>query len=160
FDSFYLERRYWVPLEDLPDHVWQAFVAAEDQHFFDHRGVDFTGIARALVVNYRAGGSVQGASTLTQQLVKNLLLSPEKSFERKFKEAVLAFRLERELSKREILQLYLNFVFLGSGNYGVEAAARDYYGVSARQLDVGEAALIAGLVPAPSRYSPRRNPEL
>lgn len=160
FDSFYIDRRYWVPISELPDHVWQAFVAAEDQHFFDHKGIDFVGILRAVVANYRAGDSVQGASTLTQQLVKNLLLTREKSVERKVKEAILSFRLEKELTKEQILQLYLNFVFLGSGNYGVEAAARDYYGVSARQLDVGEAALIAGLVPAPSRYSPRRNPEL
>lgn len=159
FDSFYLERRFWVPLDELPDHVWQSFVAAEDQHFFDHPGVDVTGILRAVFINYRSGGSTQGASTLTQQLVKNLLLTPEKSIKRKVKEAILAFRLERELTKREILQLYLNFVFLGSGNYGVEAAARDYYGVSARQIDPAEAALLAGLVPAPSRYSPRRHPD-
>ncbi|MEQ1503477.1 MAG: PBP1A family penicillin-binding protein [Myxococcota bacterium] len=159
-DSFYLERRFWVPIDDLPDHVWQAFVAAEDQHFFEHHGMDVLGLTRAFIANQRAGGSVQGGSTLTQQLVKNLLLTPEKTYERKLKEIILAWRMERELTKREILQLYLNFVFLGTGNYGIEAAARDYYGVSARELDVGEAALIAGLVPAPSRYSPRRNAEL
>lgn len=159
-DSFYLERRYWVPIDDLPDHVWQAFVAAEDQHFFEHTGIDVVGISRAFIRNFQAGGSAQGGSTLTQQLVKNLLLTPEKSYERKFKEVILAWRLERELTKREILQLYLNFVFLGSGNYGIEAAARDYYGVSARELEPGEAALLAGLVPAPSRYSPRRSAEL
>lgn len=159
-DSFYLERRFWMPIDDLPDHVWQAFVAAEDQHFFEHTGIDVIGISRAFLVNFQSGDSSQGGSTLTQQLVKNLLLSPEKSYTRKLKEAVLAWRLERELTKREILQLYLNFVFLGSGNYGIEAAARDYYGVSAREIDTGEAALMAGLVPAPSRYSPRRNPEL
>jgi penicillin-binding protein 1A len=159
-DSFFIERRFWVPIDDLPNHVWQAFVAAEDQHFFDHGGIDLLGIIRAFKANLEAGDSAQGGSTLTQQLVKNLLLTPEKSYSRKVKEAVLAWRLERELTKKEILQLYLNFVFLGAGNYGIEAAARDYYGVSARELNAGEAALIAGLVPAPSRYSPRRSEEV
>jgi penicillin-binding protein 1A len=159
-DNFYLERRFWVPIDDLPDHVWQSFVAAEDQHFFEHAGIDLTGIIRAFIANTRSGDSAQGGSTLTQQLVKNLLLTREKSYERKLKEVILSWRMERELTKREILQLYLNYVFLGSGNYGIEAAARDYYGVSARELDPGEAALMAGLVPAPSRYSPRRNVEV
>ncbi len=158
-DNFYLERRFWVELDTLPDHVWQAFVAAEDQHFFEHPGVDLIGITRAFVNNLR-GQKLQGGSTLTQQLVKNLLLTPERSYIRKIKELVLAWRLERELTKREILQLYLNFVFLGSGNYGVEAAARDYFDVPASELDPGQAALIAGLVPAPSRYSPRRDNDL
>lgn len=159
-DSFYLERRFWVDLDTLPDHVWQSFIAAEDQHFFEHPGIDLLGITRAGVANFRSGAKTQGGSTLTQQLVKNLLLSPEKSYVRKLKEIVLSWRLERELTKREILQLYVNFVFLGSGNYGVEAAARDYFGRPAKDLDPGEAALLAGLVPAPSRYSPRRDPEI
>ncbi len=159
-DSFYLERRYWVSLDALPKHVWAAFVSAEDQAFFAHRGIDLGAIARALLANWRAGDEVQGGSTLTQQLVKNLLLTREKSYTRKLKEIVLAWRLERELSKNEILQLYLNYVFLGAGNYGIEAAARDYFGVPAAELDPGEAALLAGLVPAPSRYNPRRDPEL
>jgi penicillin-binding protein 1A len=159
-DSFYLERRFWVELDSLPDHVWQSFIAAEDQHFFEHPGIDLIGITRAVLANFRSGDKTQGGSTLTQQLVKNLLLSPEKSYVRKIKEIVLSWRLERELTKREILQLYVNFVFLGSGNYGVEAAARDYFGRPAKDLDAGEAALLAGLVPAPSRYSPRRDPEI
>lgn len=159
-DEFYLERRVWVDIDELPDHVWQAFVAAEDRRFFEHEGVDLPGIARAIVVNLQAGHIEQGGSTLTQQLVKNLLVGKEKSYTRKLKEAVLAWRLEEELDKREILELYLNYVALGSGNYGVEAAARDYFGFSARNLDAGQAALLAGLVPAPSRYSPRANPEL
>ncbi len=159
-DSFYLERRFWVDLDTLPDHVWQSFIAAEDQHFFEHPGIDLLGITRAVVANLRSGDKTQGGSTLTQQLVKNLLLSPEKSYVRKIKEIVLSWRLERELTKREILQLYVNFVFLGSGNYGVEAAARDYFGRPAKDLDPGEAALLAGLVPAPSRYSPRRDPDI
>jgi penicillin-binding protein 1A len=159
-DEFYLERRVWVPLDELPPAVWQAFVVAEDRKFFTHPGVDVAGIARALWVNWRSGSTRQGASTLTQQLVKNIIVGNERSYTRKIKEAVLAWRLENELGKHEILELYLNYVALGSGNYGVEAAALDYFGTSARQLDAGQAALLAGLVPAPSRYSPRANPAI
>lgn len=159
-DEFYLERRIWVPIDELPPYVWQAFIAAEDRRFFEHTGVDFLGIARAVVVNLRAGRSRQGGSTITQQLVKNLLVGKERSYERKLKEAVLAYRLEKALTKEEILELYVNFIALGSGNYGVEAAAMDYFGVSARQIDPGQAALLGGLVPAPSRYSPRNNAQL
>jgi penicillin-binding protein 1A len=158
-DEFYLERRVWVPLSDLPNHVYRAFISAEDRTFFEHPGFDLTGIFRAAVANYRSSAVKQGGSTITQQLVKNLLVGKEKSYERKLKELILAYRLDRELSKEEILELYLNYVFLGSGNYGIEAAARDYYGVSARELDPGQAALLAGLVPAPSRYSPRTQPQ-
>lgn len=158
-DAFYVERRYWVELGDLPDHVWQAFLAAEDRRFFEHPGVDLFGVLRAARSNM-SGGQVQGGSTLTQQLVKNLLVGKARSYERKLKEAVLAYRLERELSKYEVLQLYLNYVYLGNGNYGVEAAARDYFAVSASELDPAQAATLAGLVPAPSRYSPRRDPDL
>ncbi|MCB9795288.1 MAG: PBP1A family penicillin-binding protein [Alphaproteobacteria bacterium] len=158
-DEFWIERRTWVPLEELPDHVWQAFLAAEDRRFFEHRGVDPLGIARAFVVNLQAGEVRQGGSTLTQQLVKNLMVGDARSYERKLREAVLAYRLERELSKEQILELFVNFVFLGAGNYGVEAAAWDYFGVSARELDPGQAALLAGLIPAPSIYNPRSSPE-
>jgi penicillin-binding protein 1A len=158
-DTFYVERRFWVPLGDLPQHVPDAFIAAEDRRFWEHEGVDLLGVARAIVVNLQEGGVEQGASTLTQQLVKNLIVGKERSYERKVKEAVLAWRLENELGKRRVLELYLNYVALGAGNYGVEAAARDYFGISARDLDPGQAALLAGLVPAPSRYSPRRDPD-
>lgn len=159
-DEFYLERRVWVPIAEVPPVVWQAFIAAEDRRFMEHRGVDPLGIVRALVVNYTAGRDVQGASTITQQLVKNLIVGKERSYKRKIREAVLAWRLEKELDKTRILELYINYIALGSGNYGVEAAARDYFGVSARDLDAGQAALLAGLVPAPSRYSPRVDPEV
>ncbi len=159
-DQFYLERRVWVPIAEMPDHVWQAFVASEDRRFFDHEGVDPLGIARALVVNLRGGETRQGGSTITQQLVKNLLVGKERSYKRKFREAVLAWRLEGELDKMALLELYVNYIALGSGNYGVEAAAQDYFGISARDLDVGQAAMLAGLVPAPSKYSPRNNPDL
>lgn len=159
-DQFYLERRVWVPLAELPDYVWKAFVASEDKRFFEHGGVDPVGIARALVVNLRGGSTSQGGSTITQQLVKNLLVGKEKSYRRKLREAVLAYRLEKELSKMELIELYVNYIALGSGNYGVEAAAQDYFGVSARELDPGQAAMLAGLVPAPSKYSPRHSPAL
>lgn len=159
-DRFYVERRIWVPLDELPSYLPQAFVAAEDRRFWEHPGVDLGGIARAFVINMRAGRTVQGGSTITQQLVKNLLVGQERSYERKMKEALLARRLERKLSKERILELYVNFVALGAGNYGVEAASRDYFGISARDVNPGQAAMLAGLVPAPSRYSPRVDPAL
>ncbi|MBN1334821.1 MAG: PBP1A family penicillin-binding protein [Deltaproteobacteria bacterium] len=158
-DEFYVERRVWVPVTELEPSTYMAFVAAEDRRFLEHPGVDWMGIVRAAWVNLRAGTVSQGGSTITQQLVKNLLVGQQRSIERKLKEAILAVRLDRQLTKLEILELYVNYVFLGSGNYGVEAAARDYFGVSARDIDPGQAALLAGLVPAPSRYSPRNHPE-
>jgi penicillin-binding protein 1A len=159
-DEFYVERRVWVPLDELDLWTWQAFISAEDRRFMEHQGVDVPGIARAFWVNYQSGSHRQGASTITQQLVKNLMVGKERSYERKLKEAVLAWRLEKELSKRQILELYVNFIALGSGNYGVEAAAQDYFAISARDLDAGQAAMLAGLVPAPSRYSPRSDAEM
>ena len=158
-DEFYLERRVWVPIAEVPPVVWQAFIAAEDRRFLEHKGVDPLGIARAVLANLEAGRDVQGASTITQQLVKNLIVGKERSYKRKIREAALAYRLEQELDKTRILELYINYIALGSGNYGVEAAAQDYFGISARELDAGQAALLAGLVPAPSRYSPRVDPE-
>ncbi|HYC55775.1 MAG TPA: transglycosylase domain-containing protein, partial [Candidatus Binatia bacterium] len=157
-DEFYVERRIWVPIKDLPDLVWQAFVAAEDRRFFAHRGVDPAGMMRAFLSNLRSG-KTQGGSTITQQIVKNLIVGNERSYTRKLREAVLALRLERELTKKQLLELYINYVYLGSGNYGVEAAALDYFGKHAAELDAGQAATLAGLVPAPSRYSPHRHPE-
>ncbi len=159
-DEFALVRREWLPIEELPDLVWQAVVAAEDRRFFEHNGVDLLGILRAAVVNLRAGAIREGGSTLTQQLVKNILVGSRKSYSRKLHEALLAWRLEQRMSKQDILELYLNLIYLGSGNYGVEVAALDYFGVSARDLDSGQAALLAGLIPAPSAYSPRRSPEV
>ena len=158
-DTFYVERRYPTKLDALPPHVWRAFVAAEDRRFFQHPGVDALGIARAMMVNLRAGRAVEGGSTLTQQLVKNVILTSEKSVKRKVQEAVLAYYLERELSKEQILNAYMDLIYLGSGNYGVEAASRDYFGKSAHELNPAEAATIAALIPAPSLYSPRTNPQ-
>ncbi len=159
-DQFYVERRVWVAIDTLPEHVWQAFVAAEDRRFFDHRGVDLVSIVRAFLSNLQAGGISQGGSTITQQIVKNLVVGSERSYTRKLREAVLAVRLEGELSKKEVLELYINYVYLGSGNYGVEAAANNYFGLAAAELDPGQAALLAGLVPAPSRFSPHDHPEV
>lgn len=157
-DEFYVERRIWLPWEEMAPVAWQAVIAAEDRRFFEHPGVDLWGIARAMVVNVLAGDIREGGSTITQQVVKNLVVGNERSYERKLIEALLAWRLEKQLGKDEILELYVNLVYLGAGNYGLEAAAQDYFGLSAQELDAGQAALLAGLIPAPSRYSPRRDP--
>jgi penicillin-binding protein 1A len=136
-----------------------AFVAAEDARFFEHEGLDFKGIARAFIKNMLAGHIIQGGSTITQQVAKSLFLTPEKSYTRKLKEAILAYRIDRYLKKYEILNLYLNQIYLGHGTYGVETAARKYFGKSADELTLSEAALLAGLPKAPSRYSPFQNPK-
>jgi penicillin-binding protein 1A len=155
--EFFSEKRYLVPLDRIPQHVRQAFIAAEDDGFYQHKGVDPFSIARAFINNLAAGGKVQGGSTITQQVVKALFLSPRKSYERKVREMLLSLRLEQELSKDEILTLYLNHIYLGSGAYGVAAAAREYFGKDISQVDIAEAALLAGLPQAPSRYSPFRH---
>ncbi|NLC70096.1 MAG: PBP1A family penicillin-binding protein [Desulfuromonadaceae bacterium] len=151
------ERRIVVPVTSMPPHLIQAFVAAEDAHFFQHRGINFLSILRAALKNVRAGGIRQGGSTITQQVAKSLLLSPEKTFTRKFKEAILAWRMENALSKEGILYLYLNQIYLGHASYGVEAASQTYFGKPVNQLTLAECALLAGLPQAPSRYSPYRN---
>lgn len=155
----YKEKRILVSLSQLPPHLVQAFVASEDGRFFKHRGLDFFGILRALWKNIWAGEIVQGGSTITQQVTKSLLLTPEKSLSRKIKEAVLAYRLDQNLSKSDILYIYLNQIYLGHGAYGVEAAAQTYFGKKAKDLTLTESALLAGLPQAPSRYSPLLNPQ-
>ena len=147
-----------VRLRDLPAHVPAAFIAIEDRRFRDHMGLDLIGMLRAMVVNVTAGRVVQGGSTLSQQLAKNLFLTPERSLRRKVQEALLALWLEQRFTKDELLTIYLNRVYLGAGTYGVDAAARLYFGVPARRLTPGQAAVIAGLPRAPSRYNPRVNP--
>jgi penicillin-binding protein 1A len=147
-----------LAVAELPRHLSQAVMAVEDRLFYDHIGVDPRGILRAALANLAAGRITQGGSTLTQQLAKNLFLTPERSIERKLKELVLALQLERRFSKDEILTIYLNRVYLGAGTYGVEAAAQRYFGHSARTVDLYEAALLAGLLKAPSRYNPRSDP--
>jgi penicillin-binding protein 1A len=155
--EFYTEKRYLVPIAKIPAVVREAFISAEDSNFYKHRGVDVLGIARAAVANFTAGSVVQGGSTITQQVVKSLLLSPEKSYERKAKEILLSLRLEQQLSKDEILYLYLNLIYLGNGAYGVGAAAQEYFGKEVGDLDLAEASMLAGLPQAPSRYSPIRH---
>ena len=155
--ELYEERRIVVPVSRMPKQLVQAFVAAEDANFFKHQGIDLVSIARAALKNIKAGGIVQGGSTITQQVAKSLLLTPEKKFERKFKEAILAYRMEKRLSKEEILYLYLNQIFLGHGAYGVQAAAENYFDKDVEELSLAEGSLLAGLPQAPSRYSPYRH---
>lgn len=156
--EFYFEKRYLVPLDQVPLLVRNAFLAAEDAGFYRHSGIDVFGIARAFFANLTAGEVVQGGSTITQQVVKALLLTPQRSYERKIKEIILSRRLEQQLTKDEILSLYLNQIYLGSGAYGVAAAAREYFDKPLEELTLGEASLLAGLPQAPSRYSPIRHP--
>jgi penicillin-binding protein 1A len=146
-----------IKIKDVPKYLPEAFIAIEDQRFRSHYGVDPIGLIRAAVINFRAGGVVQGGSTLTQQLAKNLFLTPERSMERKVQEAVFAVWLETKLTKDQILELYLNRVYFGSGAYGVEAAAQRYFGKPAQYVTLAEAATLAGLVKAPSRLAPTHN---
>jgi penicillin-binding protein 1A len=157
--EFYKQDRALIPLEEIPQHLIDAFIATEDRKFFSHWGVDIFGIARAMFANIREGQVVQGASTITQQLARNLLNRYDQSLSRKIKEALLAMQIERLYSKDEILELYLNQIYFGSGSHGVEAAARNIFGKHARDLDIGEATLIAGLPKNPLQYSPFYQPE-
>ncbi|MFG1297279.1 transglycosylase domain-containing protein [Xanthobacter variabilis] len=146
-----------VPLEDFPDHLIKAVLATEDRRFYEHWGIDVSGTLRAVVTNARAGGVRQGGSSLSQQLAKNLFLSNERTIERKIKEAFLAVWLETRLTKGQILKLYLDRAYLGGGAYGVDAAARYYFGKSVREVNLAEAAMLAGLFKAPSKYAPHVN---
>lgn len=156
---FYKEKRFPISLDSLPSHVVNAFLAAEDARFFSHPGVDPIGVGRAVVKNLKVGNYAQGASTITQQVTRNFILSKEKKFSRKIREALLAFRLEKTLSKKEILELYLNEIYLGRGAYGVEAASAVYFGKKSTDLTIPEVALIAGLVSNPTKNSPPKNIE-
>ncbi|MEO9458358.1 MAG: transglycosylase domain-containing protein [Lentilitoribacter sp.] len=147
-------------LSDMSPYIPQAVIAIEDRRFYSHFGIDPIGLARAMYSNLVAGRTVQGGSTLTQQLAKNLFLSPDRTLERKVQEVLLAFWLEHNFTKDQILEMYLNRVYFGSGAYGVEAASRRYFQKPAREVNLAEAALIAGLLKAPSRLSPARNPDL
>jgi len=148
-----------IMVDALPPHLVEAVLAIEDRRYFSHFGIDPIGLARALVTNLRAGRMVQGGSTITQQLAKNLFLEPDRTIKRKVQEALLALWLEQTYTKKDILTAYLNRVYLGAGTYGVEAAARTYFGKSARHVNLWEAAVLAGLLKAPSRYSPRSSPD-
>ena len=157
--EFFKERRKVLPLQDMPEMLLHAFVAAEDSRFYKHQGIDLIGILRAFFKNLEAGAIVQGGSTITQQVTKSFFLSPERSYQRKVKEAILAYRIDRSFTKDEILYLYLNQIYLGHGAYGVEAASENYFGKPAQELTLAECAILAGLPQAPSRYSPFRNLE-
>ncbi|MES1202203.1 MAG: transglycosylase domain-containing protein, partial [Pseudomonadota bacterium] len=148
-----------VGLHQLPPYVPQAFLAIEDRRFYEHSGVDTMAVLRAFFANLRAGETVQGASTISQQLARNLFLTPEQTLNRKLREMVLASRIEKKLTKDEILELYLNRVYLGDQAFGVDAAAQRYFGKSAKQATLAEAAMLAGLVKSPSRLAPTRNPD-
>ncbi len=147
-----------VRVEELPDYVVKAFLATEDRRFYQHSGVDLRGTLRAFVANLKSGGVVEGGSTITQQLAKNLFLSPEQTYERKLREALLALWLEGRYEKDEILSLYLNRIYLGAGAYGIESAAKTYFGKSADEISLAEAVMLAGLPKAPSTLAPTQNP--
>src|SRR5215213_4755193 len=152
-------RRLRVPLADIPEHVQKAFVAAEDKRFFQHKGIDERGVIRAFIGNLAKPGRPQGGSTITQQIAKNLLVGDDVTYERKIREMIVASRLERAMTKPEILELYLNTIYLGRASWGVEMAARSWFGKTARDLTLAEGALLAGLPKGPNYYSPDRFPE-
>jgi penicillin-binding protein 1A len=156
--EFSRERRVLIQYKDIPKHTIQAFLAAEDDQFFEHGGINPQALFRAFLANMRAGRSVQGGSTITQQVAKTLLLSNERTFGRKLRDILLAIEMEKNLSKEEILYLYLNQIFFGNGSYGIEMAAQTYFKKSAKQLTLAESAMLAGLPKAPTDFSPVKNP--
>ena len=157
--EFGAERRNVVSISEVPTHLKQAILAAEDDRFYEHGGVDFMGVLRAAYSNLTAGTVRQGASTITMQVARNFFLTPEKTLNRKFSEVLLAFKIEQNLSKDKILELYINQIYLGQRSYGFSAAAHTYFGKSLQEIDVAEAALLAGLPKAPSSYNPISNPK-
>ena len=152
------QRRQWVPLGDIPQHVQKAFLAAEDKRFYRHRGIDERGLIRAFIGNLAQSGRPQGGSTITQQIVKNLLVGEDLTYDRKIREMIVASRVEHTLSKAEILELYLNSVYLGRGSWGIELAARSYFGKQAKNLTLEEGALLAALTKGPNYFNPDRHP--
>jgi penicillin-binding protein 1A len=157
--EFFKERRIVMPLSQMPSMLVDAFVAAEDARFYKHQGIDLISIVRAFFKNLEAGTIVQGGSTITQQVTKSFLLTPERSYKRKLREAILAYRIDKKISKEDVLYLYLNQIYLGHGAYGVQAASENYFGKSVKNLNLAECSMLAGLPQAPSRYSPFRHPE-
>ena len=157
--EFYIEKRIIVELENIPLSLKQATLAVEDSNFYYHFGIDPKAIFRAFLTNIKAGRVVEGGSTITQQLTKTMFLSRERTLPRKIKEAILAVRLELVFTKDEILEMYLNQIYYGHGTYGVEAAARNYFGKSVKDLTIAECAMIASLPKAPNNYSPYKNPK-
>ena len=155
--EFAFERRKIVRYENIPPHIRNAFIAIEDKRFFEHEGVDLKSIIGAMTENIQEGSWVRGASTITQQVIKNVILTPERTLSRKIKEAILAHKIENNLSKEEILFLYLNHIYLADGTYGVEMASQNYFGKSAKDINIAEAALLAGLPKKPEYFSPRKH---
>ena len=161
--EYAIEKRLFVPYESIPEVVINSFLSAEDKNFFNHPGIDAKGILRAVINNLKnisQNKRLEGASTITQQVAKNFLLTNEVSMKRKIKEAILAFRIERAYSKERILELYLNQIYLGQGTYGIAAASLEYFNKSIKQLNYTDAALLAALPKAPSKYNPYKYPEL
>lgn len=156
-DRLFIQNRTQVSLNKMSKYLPQAFIAVEDYRFYKHIGIDPIGIMRALYVNLKAMKIVEGGSTITQQLAKNLYLTHERSLKRKIKEALLTLKLELLYSKKHILEMYLNQIYLGSGTYGVEAAAQTYFGKHAKELNLAECAMLAGLTRSPEYYSPFKN---
>jgi penicillin-binding protein 1A len=153
-----LEQRTIIPLEQVPQNLQNAVIGIEDERFYRHWGIDPIGIARAFLINVRHGGTRQGASTITQQLARNLFLTSERTMARKIREALLSFQIERNFTKKQILEMYMNQIYYGEGAYGVESASRTYFGKHAMDLSLAECAMMAGLPKAPSTYSPYKNP--
>ena len=151
------KRRYVREYEDFPQHLIESFMAAEDANFLKHGGIDYFGIVRAVLRNALKGKKAQGASTITQQVARNFLLTSEKTYTRKIKEVILAQRIEETFTKEHILYLYLNQIYLGSGAYGVEAASRVYFNKHVEDLTLAESAIIAGLPQRPTDYSPHKH---
>ena len=158
--QFFVERRIYIPVSDIPQSLINAIIAVEDTRFFEHPGLDIVGIFRAAWTNLKSGGKVQGASTITQQLARTLFLSRERTYKRKIRELILAFKMELVLSKEKILEMYLNQIYFGHGAYGVGSAAHTYFDKDLSEINLSEAAILAGLPKAPNTYSPYRNPEL
>jgi len=156
-DEFFLEDRKVINIADVPRHVVLAFVSAEDSRFFHHKGLDFASITRAFYKNMAAGKIVQGGSTITQQIAKSLYLTSERTYARKLREAILAYKIDRYLTKEEILNLYLNYIYMGHGTYGIEAASENYFGKSSRLLTLPEATMLAVLPKSPQNFSPLRH---
>ncbi|MBF0169695.1 MAG: PBP1A family penicillin-binding protein [Nitrospinae bacterium] len=157
--EYFVEKRILTPLDKIPHNLVMATIAVEDAHFFEHHGINFEGIVRAMFANLMAGRVVQGGSSITQQVAKQIFLSSERTFTRKIKEAILSLELERRYTKEEILEVYLNHIYYGHGAYGVEAAAQVYFGKSVGELSLAQMAMIAGLPKAPTNYTPFRHPE-
>ena len=160
--EYAIQKRLFIPFSSIPNKVINSFLSAEDKNFFSHPGVDAKGILRATISNIEnilKNKRLEGASTITQQVAKNFLLTNEVSLKRKIKEAILAFRIEKAYTKQRILELYLNQIYLGEGTYGVAAASLEYFNKSVKELNYSEAALLAALPKAPSKYNPFRYPE-